>query len=77
MASSKQLKAAEGEVLTSPAVWRTITAQGRKVQSISTNAMICPRCKRPMREERRAYHKKRKWVCPQCGKVRMQVPKKV
>lgn len=21
------------------------------------------------------YHKKRKWKCPKCGKVRMQMPK--
>ena len=34
--------------------------------------MICPRCKTPMRESKRTYHKKRKWICPNCGKVRMQ-----
>lgn len=25
-----------------------------------------------MREERRTFHKQRKWICPRCGKVRMQ-----
>jgi transposase-like protein len=35
--------------------------------------MICPRCKKPMREERGIHHKQRKWVCPNCGKVRMQM----
>lgn len=34
--------------------------------------MICPRCKTPMKEEKRAFHKQRKWVCPKCGKVRFQ-----
>jgi transposase len=37
--------------------------------------MICPRCRTPMKEEKRSYHKQRKWVCPKCGKVRMQQPK--
>jgi hypothetical protein len=26
-----------------------------------------------MEELKRAYHKKRKWVCPSCGRVKMQV----
>ena len=34
--------------------------------------MICPSCKTPMKEEKRSFHKQRKWICPQCGKVRMQ-----
>jgi len=25
-----------------------------------------------MREEKRSFHKQRKWICPACGKVRMQ-----
>ncbi len=25
-----------------------------------------------MREERRSFHKKRKWICPKCGRTRMQ-----
>jgi rubrerythrin len=25
-----------------------------------------------MREEKRSFHKKRKWICPVCGTVRMQ-----
>jgi DNA-directed RNA polymerase subunit RPC12/RpoP len=28
-----------------------------------------------MREEKRSFHKKRKWVCPHCGAVRMQAQK--
>lgn len=34
--------------------------------------MNCPRCGRAMRETRRSHHKKRKWVCPNCRRVRMQ-----
>ncbi|MEO0113896.1 MAG: hypothetical protein ABIK93_00275 [candidate division WOR-3 bacterium] len=37
--------------------------------------MYCPRCKTKMVEQKRSFHKKRKWVCPKCGKVRMQLPK--
>ncbi len=37
--------------------------------------MICGRCRAPMREEKRSHHKKRKWVCPKCRAVRMQVAK--
>jgi len=28
-----------------------------------------------MREEKGIHHKKRKWVCPKCGAVRMQAQK--
>lgn len=34
--------------------------------------MKCKRCKSPMREERRSFHKQRKWVCPKCGRAKMQ-----
>ena len=34
--------------------------------------MICPRCKTAMKEEKRSFHKQRKWVCPKCGRVRFQ-----
>jgi transposase-like protein len=34
--------------------------------------MICPHCKKAMKEEKRSFHKKRKWICPFCGTVRMQ-----
>ncbi|MFB0518093.1 MAG: hypothetical protein ACETWC_02295 [Acidobacteriota bacterium] len=37
--------------------------------------MYCPRCKVKMKEEKRVYHRQRKWVCPRCGKVRMQAVK--
>ena len=37
--------------------------------------MHCKKCKIKMKEERRSFHKKRKWICPQCGKVRMQQQK--
>lgn len=37
--------------------------------------MICSRCKAPMKEEKRSFHKRRKWICPKCGKVRFQQPK--
>lgn len=31
-----------------------------------------------MKEQKRTYHKKKKWICPRCGAVRMQTigPKK-
>jgi hypothetical protein len=29
-----------------------------------------------MREMLRSYHKKRKWVCPLCGRARMQAQKR-
>jgi len=38
--------------------------------------MLCPRCGTPMKETRGTHHKKRKWVCPKCGKVVMQHLKK-
>ena len=34
--------------------------------------MRCPRCRRAMREDKRTHHKKRKWICPRCGRVRFQ-----
>jgi transposase-like protein len=34
--------------------------------------MRCKRCKTPMRESPAVHHKKRKWVCPKCGRARMQ-----
>jgi transposase-like protein len=38
--------------------------------------VTCQRCKVPMKEVKgHIYHKKRKWKCPQCKRVRMQQPK--
>jgi len=34
--------------------------------------MHCDRCKTKMKEKKRSFHKQRKWVCPRCGRVRMQ-----
>lgn len=34
--------------------------------------MICKKCKVKMEEKRRSYHKQRKWVCPRCGRARME-----
>jgi len=34
--------------------------------------MICPRCKTKMTEQKRSFHKKRKWICKKCGLVKMQ-----
>ena len=34
--------------------------------------MICKRCGRAMREQKRTFHKQRKWMCPRCGKARME-----
>lgn len=33
--------------------------------------MFCRRCKVKMREQAHVAHKKRKFVCPQCGAARM------
>ncbi len=38
--------------------------------------MTCPKCKSPMKELKRTFHKQRKWVCPKCGCVRFQQIKK-
>jgi transposase-like protein len=36
------------------------------------DSLICNRCHHAMREEKRSFHKKRKWICPHCGRARMQ-----
>jgi len=38
--------------------------------------LTCPRCRATMREEKRTFHKQRKWVCLRCEKVRMQQSRK-
>jgi hypothetical protein len=38
--------------------------------------MHCHRCGVKMMEQKRTYHKRRKWICRICGTVRMQEPKK-
>jgi Zn finger protein HypA/HybF involved in hydrogenase expression len=35
--------------------------------------MYCHKCKIKMKEEGRSFHKKRKWVCPVCGRAKLQV----
>lgn len=38
--------------------------------------MTCKFCKTPMKELKgHIYHGNRKWKCPQCNRVRMQMPK--
>ena len=54
-------------------VWDDRGVAGRRF--LGARAMMCRRCGTPMREEKRSYHKKRKWVCPACGAVRMQQAK--
>ncbi len=39
--------------------------------------MICRRCKIKMKEEKRSFHKQRKWICPKCASVRFQQIKKL
>jgi uncharacterized Zn finger protein (UPF0148 family) len=34
--------------------------------------MHCQRCGTSMRESPMVHHKKRKWICPKCGRARMQ-----
>jgi len=36
--------------------------------------MYCKRCHIKMKEEKRSFHKQRKWVCPKCGSVRFERP---
>ena len=36
--------------------------------------MYCDRCKVKMKEEKRSFHKQRKWICTKCSRVRMQQP---
>ena len=38
--------------------------------------MTCKKCKTPMKELKgHLYHKKRKWKCPKCNRVKMQLHK--
>jgi hypothetical protein len=38
--------------------------------------MTCRKCKVPMKELKgHIYHKKRKWECPRCARIKMQKPK--
>jgi len=39
--------------------------------------LTCPKCKVKMVEQKRPFHKKRKWICPRCKKVRMETVKKI
>jgi transposase-like protein len=34
--------------------------------------MNCKRCKVKMAETRGTHHKQKKWVCPVCGRARME-----
>lgn len=34
--------------------------------------MYCRKCKVKMKEEKRSFHKQRKWICPKCGAVKME-----
>ena len=36
--------------------------------------MHCTRCKVKMRESPRSHHKKRKWICPRCGRAKLENP---
>jgi Zn finger protein HypA/HybF involved in hydrogenase expression len=39
----------------------------------SAHPMTCKHCKTPMKELKgHIYHKKRKWQCPACARIRMQ-----
>jgi hypothetical protein len=37
--------------------------------------LYCKRCKVKMKVEKRSFHKKRKWICPRCGRARMEAVK--
>ena len=50
-----------------------ISGRGRRLPNERGNkVMRCKRCRTPMRESPAVHHKKRKWVCPKCGRARMQ-----
>lgn len=34
--------------------------------------MHCKRCRIKMRLSQAVHHKKRKWICPRCGRARME-----
>ena len=34
--------------------------------------MYCKRCRVKMRLSPSVHHKKRKWICPRCGRARME-----
>lgn len=34
--------------------------------------MICSRCRTKMTEQKRSFHKQRKWICRKCGTVKME-----
>jgi transposase-like protein len=38
--------------------------------------MYCKKCKVKMQEQKRSFHKKRKWICPICGRARMEMTNK-
>lgn len=38
--------------------------------------MHCKRCRVKMRLSPTVHHKKRKWICPNCGRARMEETRK-
>jgi Zn finger protein HypA/HybF involved in hydrogenase expression len=48
---------------------------GANMEAASAD-MTCKTCRIPMKELKgHIYHKKRKWKCPKCRRVRMQQPR--
>jgi predicted RNA-binding Zn-ribbon protein involved in translation (DUF1610 family) len=41
-------------------------------ESVKAEKMVCQRCKVEMKILRRTYHKQRKWVCPKCGRAKLE-----
>lgn len=39
--------------------------------------VTCRHCRVKMVEQKRSFHKQRKWVCPRCGRARMQQSKQL
>jgi hypothetical protein len=57
-------------------VQRSLRLQAISLAHLPRSAMTCKTCKVRMKELKgHIYHKKRKWRCPTCDKVRMQKPK--
>lgn len=38
--------------------------------------MFCPRCGHKMKEKKGTHHKKKKWRCPNCSRIRFSYLKK-
>lgn len=45
-------------------------------KNVIEQGMYCPRCNNKMKETKGTHHKKKKWLCPNCGKIRFTILRK-